>query len=285
MAGEGDAAGLAEQPAAARRAATSSSPGAQAAGSSCAQLGQALPDQPGDDRRDQQAMVEGRAVPPDRRHVGGVAAEQQQDRGRRRRRARRDACARPRRSERRRRRASAGAMRSALMRAAASPAGEARAIPAERREPRRPSHSCARPCAARGRPDGRGAARDRRAGALIASAMRLGAVGDDQVAAGLRLDAFEGGGRWRRPAAPSPSPPAPCSGCRARCAAARRRRRRRRASCACRRRAPVTMTPRAGERAHRRGRVAADDDETARPARDAAAPRRRTSATASTLGG
>ena len=60
-----------------------SGPAPRRPGSSCAQLGQALPDQPGDDRRDQQAMVEGRAVPPDRGDVGSVAMEQREHRRRR----------------------------------------------------------------------------------------------------------------------------------------------------------------------------------------------------------
>ena len=59
----------------------SSSPGAQAAGASWRSSRQPLPDQPADQGRDQQAMVEGRAVPPDRDDVGRIAVEESEDRG------------------------------------------------------------------------------------------------------------------------------------------------------------------------------------------------------------
>ena len=139
-------------------AATSSSPGAQAAGASCRSSRPPLPDQPADQGQDQQAMVEGRAVPPDRDHVGRVAVEEEEDRRRRRRRGRRDACASP---------VDAGRARLLDRRGSRS----CRRPPARRGRPSRRAARAARPsdrpapsCRRAARADRRGARRGRRAG-------------------------------------------------------------------------------------------------------------------------
>ena len=131
-------------------------------------------------------MVEGRAVPPDRGDVGGVAAEQQRGSPPRRGRARRDARARP--SARR-------------VRAAMASARHAAALSAARPSIAASGASCASQRIALVHPPARGPADGR--GARPASAsrrehglgLRLGAVGDEQVAARLGLDAVEGAGR------------------------------------------------------------------------------------------